>query len=100
MKTRFRTSTRLPSLSGWLLGLTFLLISSEALALKDLQGNEKRFEQLLGQGRWTVFEVWSSQCPACPDAVFYMNELKERGYAKAELIGISVDGDYGRTVHA
>ena len=41
-----------------------------------------------------MFEVWSSECPACPDAVFYMNNLKAR-YKKAGLIGISVNGDYG-----
>ena len=71
-----------------------LILSLPAYALSDMQGNDKKFTDMIGKGKWTVFEVWSSECPACPDAVFYMNNLKKR-YAKAELIGISVDGDYG-----
>ncbi len=70
------------------------LFSAPALALSDMQGKPQKFSDFIGKGQWTVFEVWSSQCPACPDAVFYMNNLKKR-YAKAQLIGISVDGDYG-----
>ena len=60
-----------------------------------MQGNDKNFADFIGKGRWTVFEVWSSECPACPDAVFYMNNLKRR-YKNADLIGISVNGDYGK----
>ena len=82
-----------PTWASALLSL-ILMASMPVLALTDMQGNEKRFESLIGNGKWTVLEVWSSQCPACPDAVFYMNNLKKR-YKKADLIGISVDGDYG-----
>lgn len=71
-----------------------LITMGTASALTDMQGNKKHFNELLGNGKWTVLEIWSSECPACPDAVFYMNNLKAR-YDKAELIGISVDGDYG-----
>lgn len=75
-------------------GLT-LGLSLPAVALSDLQGNKKQFEDLIGQGRWTVFEIWSSECPACPDAVFYMQNLKNR-YDQVDLIGISTDGNYGQ----
>ena len=82
---------RLPKLFITCLLLT---MSLPAVALTDMQGKPKKFRDFIGKGQWTVFEVWSSQCPACPDAVFYMNNLKQR-YSKAKLIGISVDGDYG-----
>ena len=75
-------------------GFLLLSLSLPAAALTDMQGKPKKFSDFIGKGQWTVFEVWSSQCPACPDAVFYMNNLKRR-YNKAQLIGVSVNGDYG-----
>ncbi|HPE61162.1 MAG TPA: TlpA disulfide reductase family protein [Thiolinea sp.] len=67
-----------------------------ALALSDLQqGTPFTMDSRLGQGRWTVVEVWSATCPACPDAVFYMNNFKRR-YPQADVFGISVDEDEGR----
>ncbi len=50
---------------------------------------------MVGKGKWTIFEVWASDCPACPDGVFYMKEFQER-YPQADLYGISVDGDKGK----
>lgn len=79
-----------------LLTACLLLLSAEAFALSDMQGNEKRFADMLSKDKWTVFEIWASDCPACPDAVFYMKNLKKRYGHKVELIGVSVDGDHGR----
>lgn len=75
--------------------ISLLLASTASFALSDMQGNEKRFTDLLSKKKWTVFEVWASDCPACPDAVFYMKNLKQRYGHKVELIGISIDGDHG-----
>ncbi|MEZ5534079.1 MAG: TlpA disulfide reductase family protein [Thiolinea sp.] len=75
--------------------LTGLLITGNVFALTDMQGNEKRFTDMLSKDKWTVFEVWASDCPACPDAVFYMKNLKKRYSHKVELIGVSIDGDHG-----
>lgn len=80
--------------SQFLTACLLLTVSLSATAATDLQGKAVKFSDYIGKGKWTVFEVWSSDCPACPDAVFYMNNLKRR-YDKAELIGISVNGDYG-----
>lgn len=88
------SSIRQPLVAFFVL-CTLFCISMPAAALSDMQGKPKKFSDFIGKGKWTVFEVWSSQCPACPDAVFYMNNLKNR-YKKANLIGISVNGDYGQ----
>lgn len=72
-----------------------LLTGSQAHALSDMQGNTKRLADMLSKDKWTVFEIWASDCPACPDAVFYMKNLKKRYSHKVELIGVSVDGDHG-----
>ncbi len=69
--------------------------SGYAFALSDMQGNTKRFADMLSKDKWTVFEIWASDCPACPDAVFYMKNLKKRYGHKVEVIGVSVDGDHG-----
>ncbi len=79
----------------YLSAISLLLVSTTGFALSDMQGNEKRFTDLLSKKKWTVFEVWASDCPACPDAVFYMKNLKQRYSHKVKLIGISVDGDHG-----
>jgi len=74
---------------------TLLLSHTPAFALSDMQGNTKRLSDMLSKDKWTVFEIWASDCPACPDAVFYMKNLKKRYSHKVELIGVSVDGDHG-----
>lgn len=73
----------------------FFFSQSAAWALSDMQGNNQRFVDLLSKDKWTVFEIWASDCPACPDAVFYMKNLKKRYSHKVKLIGVSVDGDHG-----
>ncbi|MCB1622043.1 MAG: TlpA family protein disulfide reductase [Thiothrix sp.] len=75
-------------------------LTPPAHALSELQhGTPFTMESRLGQGRWTVVEVWSATCPACPDAVFYMNNFKRR-YPQADTFGISVDEDEGEAGRA
>lgn len=88
--------TRYTRIYATLLLLTGLLFTSgPAFALSDMEGNSKRFTDMMSKDKWTVFEIWASDCPACPDAVFYMKNLKKRYGHKVELIGVSVDGDHG-----
>ncbi|TXH70635.1 MAG: TlpA family protein disulfide reductase [Thiothrix sp.] len=72
-----------------------LSLSANLQAFTDLQGKTVELKDYVGQGKWTVFEVWSSDCPYCPDGVFYMKDFKAR-YPQANLIGISLDGDAGQ----
>lgn len=92
-----RNTSRIPArtLAIFVLFLGFLFSQQAAFALSDMQGNQKRFADMLSKDKWTVFEVWASDCPACPDAVFYMKNLKKRYSHKVKLIGVSVDGDHG-----
>lgn len=66
-----------------------------AQAMSDLQGKPVNLLDQVGKGKWTIFEVWASDCPHCPDGVFYMKDFKKR-YPKADLYGISLDGDSGQ----
>lgn len=72
-----------------------LSLSANLHAFTDLQGKPVQLSEYVGKGRWTVFEVWSSDCPYCPDGVFYMKDFKAR-YPQADLYGISLDGDSGQ----
>nr|CAA6817318.1 MAG: Thiol-disulfide isomerase or thioredoxin [uncultured Thiotrichaceae bacterium] len=78
-----------------LTGLLLFATAGSAMAITDMNGNNKQLQNMIGNGKWTVFEIWASDCPACPDAVFYMKNLKKRYGHKVELIGVSVDGDHG-----
>lgn len=80
--------------AGLVLG-SLLTLPSLALAMTDLQGKPVELSNYVGKGKWTVFEVWASDCPYCPDGVFYMKDFKAR-YPQAELYGISLDGDSGQ----
>ncbi len=77
------------------LALGLLSISAHLQAFTDLQGKPVELLDHVGKGKWTVFEVWSSDCPYCPDGVFYMKDFKAR-YPHAALYGISLDGDNGQ----
>jgi thiol-disulfide isomerase/thioredoxin len=78
-------------------GLISLLSLSSAQAFTDLQGKTVQLSDYIGKGKWTVFEVWSSDCPYCPDGVFYMKDFKAR-YPQASLYGISLDADSGQVL--
>lgn len=75
----------------------FCLSSTFAQAFTDLQGRSVKLLDYVGKGKWTVFEVWASDCPYCPDGVFYMKDFKAR-YPQADLYGISLDGDSGQVI--
>lgn len=77
------------------LALGLLSINVHLQAFTDLQGKPIELLDYVGKGKWTVFEVWSSDCPYCPDGVFYMKDFKTR-YPHAALYGISLDGDNGQ----
>ncbi|MEZ5448139.1 MAG: TlpA disulfide reductase family protein [Thiolinea sp.] len=69
----------------------FWLCSAPAAAMTDMQGKALHVNQLIGKGKWTVFEVWVSTCHVCQSTVHYMNEFKAR-FPAADVYGISLDG--------
>lgn len=67
------------------------LFSAPAQALTDMQGNTKQLEDIVGQGKWTVFKIWASDCHVCQQTIHYLSEFKA-AYPAADVYGISVDG--------
>ena len=73
----------------------FLLFFSQSLfAFTDLNGKTDDIANYIGKNKWTILEVWASDCPACrahmPDMVKFDGKLKN-----ARLLGVSLDGQKG-----
>jgi len=72
----------------------FLLLSSTALAFTDLDGKKVELEKQLGKGKWSIVEIWASDCGACrahmPSMVKFDGKLDN-----ARILGITIDGQEG-----
>ena len=81
-----------PMLKIWL--LMAMMLSSSAYAFTDLDGKKDSIMNHIGKDKWTIVEVWSSDCHACrmhmPEMVEFDGKLKN-----ARLLGISLDGQRG-----
>ena len=71
-----------------------MMLSSSAYAFTDLKGNKDSILNHIGKDKWTIVEVWASDCHACrmhmPEMVEFDGKLKN-----ARLLGISLDGQKG-----
>ncbi len=78
--------------------LSFLLfstlVSQSAFAFTDMDGKKDSLMNHIGKDKWTIVEVWESNCPACrmhmPEMVKFDGKLKN-----ARIVGISLDGQKG-----
>jgi thiol-disulfide isomerase/thioredoxin len=74
--------------------LTMLLLSTNAQAFTDLEGKPDSINNHIGKDKWTIVEVWSSDCQACrmhmPEMVEFDGKLKN-----ARLLGVTLDGQAG-----
>ena len=86
------SSTRF--LTALLAAFTALLLSTSASAFTDLKGEKIAMEKQLGNGKWSIVEIWGSDCHACrehmPSMVKFDGKLKN-----ARIIGITLDGQEG-----
>ena len=72
-------------LSAW------LLITTPAIALTDLQGQPVKLENIVGKGKWTVMKIWASDCHVCRQTIHYLSDF-EVSFPEATVYGISIDG--------
>jgi thiol-disulfide isomerase/thioredoxin len=72
----------------------FLLLSTSAFAFTDLKGEKLEIEKQLGGGKWSIVELWASDCHACrqhmPSMVKLHGKLKN-----ARIVGVTLDGQEG-----
>ena len=89
-------SVKLNFIANKLLILSFLLLSTiasqSASAFTNLEtGKPDKITNYIGNNKWTVLEVWASDCPACrmhmPEMVKFDGKLKN-----TRILSVSVDG--------
>jgi thiol-disulfide isomerase/thioredoxin len=72
----------------------FLLLTTSAFAFTDLKGEKLTLEKQLGGGKWSIVELWASDCHACRQHMPSMVKLDGR-LKNARIIGVSLDGQKG-----
>jgi len=74
--------------------LSVMLFSTSAFAFTDLDGKPDSINNHIGKDKWTILEVWSSDCTACR---FHMPEMVEFDgkLDNARLLGVTLDGQAG-----
>jgi len=78
--------------------LTFIgtiFLSSSALAFTDLDGKKTTIEDQIGKGKWSVVEIWASNCHACRDHMPEMVKFDGK-MDNVRIVGISLDGQAGK----
>ena len=74
--------------------LFLMLASTNANAFTDMEGKPDLISNHIGKGKWTILEVWESNCPACrmhmPEMVKFDGKLKN-----ARILSVSLDGQRG-----
>lgn len=89
MKLFFLTKTLFLTLIGT------ILLSSSAIAFTELDGKKTTVEDQIGKGKWSVVEIWASDCHACrqhmPEMVKFDGKMDN-----VAIIGISLDGQAGK----
>ena len=71
--------------------LLLSLASQSAMAFTDIDGKPASIESFIDKDKWTVVEVWSSDCPVCrqhmPSMVKFDGKLKN-----TQILGVTLDG--------
>ena len=71
-----------------------MLLSTSAKAFTDLDGKPDSINNYIGKDKWTIVEIWASDCGACrmhmPEMVEFDGKLKN-----ARLLGVTLDGQAG-----
>ncbi|MEW6330677.1 MAG: TlpA disulfide reductase family protein [Pseudomonadota bacterium] len=67
------------------------------LRLRDVEGRERNVNEFVGQGKWTIVAVWSSDCPICRRDIHHMTFFHDEHRKKnATVLGFSIDGYHNR----
>ena len=74
--------------------MVLLMLSSLAVAFTDLEGKEDSIQNYLGKGKWTIIEIWKSDCHSCRQHMPSMVEF-DRKLDNVRILGITLDGQAG-----
>ena len=75
--------------------ITAAVLSTAANAFTNFDGDKTTIEEHVGDGKWTIVEVWASDCHACrmhmPDMVEFNGKMDN-----VRILGIALDGQPGK----
>ncbi len=82
-------------IAGYILSISFLLLSNAVFAFTNLSdGKTDTIKNHIGNNKWTILEVWTSDCPSCrqhmPEMVKFDGKLEN-----ARILSVSLDGQKG-----
>lgn len=77
----------------WLGAMCACLMSvmTPASAVTDMDDNPIMINTLVGKGKWTVVEIWASDCRMCQLSIQHIVNFK-LAHPNVDIVGISVDG--------
>lgn len=73
--------------------LVFLMMPAHALT--DMDDNPADLKTLVGNGKWSIVEIWVSDCRICQLTAQNMASFKD-AHPDVNIIGISLDGKEGK----
>ncbi len=62
-------------------------------AMYDLNGNEVRLSQFVGNSRYLVVDFWASWCRPCRQSMPELKAIYKKYGAKIDIVGVSFDSD-------
>lgn len=73
-------------------------LAANAGSLRDFDGRERSLSEFTGSGRWLVVMIWASDCHVCNSEVYQYVDFHDMHHDRdAEVVGISLDGQAGRS---
>lgn len=70
-------------------------LATPASALTDMDGKPVNIKSLTGKGKWSVAEVWASDCRMCQLSIQHIVNFKAK-HPDVGIFGISMDGISGK----
>ena len=71
------------------------LFTPSASALSDMDDKPTTFDSLVGKGKWTLMEVWASDCRMCRASIHHTVDF-EISNPDVAVVGVSLDGTEGK----
>lgn len=82
-----------------LTGMLFIYLAfsiQPVSALTDMEDNPADLETLVGNGKWSIVEIWVSDCRICQLTAQHLTSFKA-DHPDVNILGISLDGKEGKS---
>jgi thiol-disulfide isomerase/thioredoxin len=79
-------------LAAFITMLIATVVAAGGVEIESLDGGMHEFDKYISKGKWTVLNIWGTECPPCrdemPDLVSFHDDHKDRD---AIVVGIAID---------